>query len=223
MACGPGRGCIIMIRAYPENYLSRAQALLGDAFDYAVNVLEMDGSAFVMLFVGSSVSRRMELGEPSYLQGKSGIDVVVDVIKETTGKTPAITLQDRVERSAEYWVGWAVAYYHWYSDRKYREIFSALPFEDLLNMYLTLHEADISKFVEIAEKAIRNHFPDTNLKRIRQMYGCTQAELAKRSGVGLRSIQMYEQRNKDINKAGVETVYRLAKVLGCSMEDLIEK
>ena len=41
--------------------------------------------------------------------------------------------------------------------------------------------------------------------------------------VSLRSIQMYEQRNKDINKASVDTVYRLAKVLGCAMEDLIEK
>lgn len=212
-----------MIRAYPESYLYKAQALLGDAFDYAVNVLEMDGSAFAKMFVGSSVSRRMELGDPSYLQGKSGIDVVVDVIEETTGKTPTITPRDRLERSAAYWVGWAVAYYQWYSDRKYSEIFSALTFDTLLSMYPTLHEADISKFVDIADKHIREQFPETNLKRIRLMYGCTQAELARRSGVGLRSIQMYEQRNKDINKASVEAVYRLAKVLGCTIEDLIER
>ena len=66
-------------------------------------------------------------------------------------------------------------------------------------------------------------FPDTNLKRIRNAYGCSQAELAKKSDVSLRSIQMYEQRNKDINKASIETVYRLAKALGCAVEDLIEK
>jgi hypothetical protein len=34
---------------------------------------------------------------------------------------------------------------------------------------------------------------------------------------------MYEQRNKDINKASVDTVYRLSKALGCVMEDLIER
>lgn len=34
---------------------------------------------------------------------------------------------------------------------------------------------------------------------------------------------MYEQRNKDINKASAETLYRISKVLGCTMEDLIEK
>jgi len=70
---------------------------------------------------------------------------------------------------------------------------------------------------------IREHFKDTNLKRIRTAYGCTQAELAKQSGVKLRSIQMYEQRRKDINKAGAEALYRIAKVLGCTMEDLVEK
>ena len=76
---------------------------------------------------------------------------------------------------------------------------------------------------EIADEKIREQFKGTNLKRIRSSYGCTQAELAKRSGVSLRSIQMYEQRNKDINKASVETLYRISKVLGCTIEDLLEK
>ena len=70
---------------------------------------------------------------------------------------------------------------------------------------------------------MREVFAYTNLKRIRTAYGCTQAELAKRSGVSLRSIQMYEQRNKDINKASAETLLRLSRVLGCTMEDLMEK
>ena len=70
---------------------------------------------------------------------------------------------------------------------------------------------------------VKEYFKDTNLKRIRASYGCTQAELAKHSGVSLRSIQMYEQRNKDINKASTETLYRISKVLGCTIEDLLEK
>jgi len=90
-------------------------------------------------------------------------------------------------------------------------------------MYYTLHEADITKFVDIVDSRMKEYFVETNLKRIRTVYGVTQAELAERSGVSLRSIQMYEQRNKNINKASVETIYRLAKVLGCTMEDLIEK
>lgn len=55
------------------------------------------------------------------------------------------------------------------------------------------------------------------------MYGYSQSELAMASGVSLRSIQMYEQRRKDINKCSAESVYSMAKVLGCAMEDLLEK
>lgn len=90
-------------------------------------------------------------------------------------------------------------------------------------MYYTLHEADITKFVDIADRLMREFFVETNLKRILTTYGCTQAELSERSGVSLRSIQMYEQRNKNINKASAASVYSMAKALGCSVEDLLEK
>ena len=115
-----------------------------------------------------------------------------------------------------------MAYYQWYSGRKYSDIFKAISIKEFEEMYYTLHEADITKFVEIVDKKIKLCFPETNLKRIRTIYGCTQKELAENSGVSLRSIQMYEQRNKDINKASLDTVYSLSRVLGCKMEDLIE-
>lgn len=212
-----------MIHAYRETYLSKAQSVLGDAFHYAVNTCGISGSDFIKLFVASSVSKRMENGEPAYLAGKSGIEIVVKVIAETMGKEIDEEPQVQMGRSREYWIGWAVAYYQWFSSRKYGDIFKAVTFEDLQNMYYTLHEADVSKFVDIMDKRMQEFFPETNLKRIRTGYGCTQAALAKLSGVSLRSIQMYEQRNKDINKASVETIHRIAKVLGCTIEDLIEK
>ena len=213
----------ITIRAYQETYLSKAQAALGDAFDYAINTCHIPGSDFIKLFTASSVSRRMENGEPAYLAGKSGIEIAADVVLETTGKQLETDPQGRFGRSREYWIGWAVCYYQWFSARSYSDIFKVLSYEDLQNMYYTLHEADITKFVDIADEKIREHFKDTNLKRIRSSYGCTQAELAKRSGVTLRSIQMYEQRNKDINKASADALYRISRVLGCSMESLLEK
>lgn len=212
-----------MTHAYQEIYLSKAQSVLGDAFDYAINVCSFSGTDFVKLFIASSISKRMENGEPAYLAGKSGIEIVVEVIAETMGKNLPTKSHEHFGRSKEYWIGWAVAYYQWYSSRKYSDIFKVVSFEDLQKMYYTLHEADISKFVDILDARVKDHFPETNLKRIRAAYGYTQAELAQRSNVSLRSVQMYEQRNKDINKASVETVYRLAKALGCTMEDLVEK
>ncbi len=211
------------IHAYLETYLSKAQATLGDAFDYAINTCRIPGPDFIKLFTASSVSKRMENGEPAYLVGKSGIEIAADVVFETTGKQLNIEPEEHFGHSREYWIGWAVCYYQWFSLRSYSDIFKVLSYEDLANMYYTLHEADISKFVDIIDEKIREYFKDTNLKRIRSSYGCTQAELAKRSGVRLRSIQMYEQRNKDINKASADALYRISKVLGCNMESLLEK
>lgn len=93
----------------------------------------------------------------------------------------------------------------------------------MLGFYQTLHEASVEKIASVINERIRTTYPETNLKRIRTTYGCSQRELAEMSGVGLRSIQMYEQRNKDINKAQSESLYRLAKSLGCTMEDLLEE
>ncbi len=211
-----------MMRAYQEIYLSKAQSLLGDAFDYAVNNCGISGNDFVKMFIVSPVSKRMENGEPALLAGKSGIEIVREIVEETKGQEIQIESQEHFGRSVEYWIGWAVAYYQWYSDRKYSDIFKVISFADLQKMYYTLHEADITKFVDIVDSRMKEYFPETNLKRIRKAYGCTQSELSELSGVSLRSIQMYEQRNKNINKASVDTMYRLAKVLGCTIEDLLE-
>lgn len=212
-----------MTHAYQEIYLSKAQSTLGDAFDYAVNICNITGNDFVKLFIASTISKKMENGEPAFVAGKSGFEIVKEIVLETMNKALPYEPQKRFGRSKEYWIGWAVAYYQWYSGRKYSDIFKVVTYDTLKKMYYTLHEADISKFADIVDTLIKESFCDTNLKRIRTAYGCSQSELAKLSGVSLRSIQMYEQRNKDINKASVETVFRLAKVLGCTIEDLIEK
>lgn len=212
-----------MIHAYQKIYLSKAQSILGDVFDYAINICGIPGNNFVKLFVASSVSKRMENGEPACLAGKSGIEIAREIVAETKGQELQIEPQEHFERSKEYWVGWAVAHYQWYSGRTYGDIFKAVPFEDLQKMYNTLYEADITKFDDIVDLRMKEYFPETNLKRIRTFYRCTQAELAGRSGVSLRSIQAYEQRIKNINKASADAIYRLAKVLGCTMEDLMER
>ena len=47
-------------------------------------------------------------------------------------------------------------------------------------------------------------------------------KLAEKVGVNLRTLQQYEIRAKDINKAAGATLLALAKVLGCRVEDLLE-
>ena len=60
------------------------------------------------------------------------------------------------------------------------------------------------------------------LKEIREKRGMTQAELADKSGVSVRTIQAYERGGRDINTAAASTVYKLATVLRCAVEDLLE-
>ena len=103
-----------MIHAYPEIYVSKDQVRLGEAFDYAVNVSKIPGKDFVKLFVVSSISKQVEKGEYSIVLGKSGIEIVLDVVLETKGKQIECKSTENFTRSKEYWIGWAIAYYQWY-------------------------------------------------------------------------------------------------------------
>ena len=209
-------------RPYPESQLNMLMDKIGDAFGYAINDCKIAGNEFVKIFVASTVCKKIENGDAGCILGKSGIEIVIECVNEITGKKLGVTPRERYKRTAEYWCGWAICYYQWWSSRKYADIFRAVSFDELLSAYPTLHEASKEKFAEVMDDKIRKAYPETNLKRIRTTYGCSQRELSEMTGVGLRSIQMYEQRNKDINKAQAESLYCLAKVLGCTMEDLLE-
>ena len=211
-----------MIHAYQEKYVTRAQHRLATAFDYAVNVFNIPAPEFINMFIVSSYSKRIEKGDTFLIFGRSGIELVLDIYHEITLKDLEVTPELRMNRTVEYWVGWAIAYYQWYSNRTFAEIFEVFSFEELQQLYYPLHETDISKFVEIVDERVKSFFHETNLKRIHKNAGLKQAELAKQSGVNIRSIQMYEQRNNDINKASFETVYRLSNALGCDIERLFE-
>ena len=89
-------------------------------------------------------------------------------------------------------------------------------------MYNPYHEIDLVLFVEEMEKRYKSIILETKLKMIRKARGVSQSKLAEASGVTKRSIQLYEQRVNDIDKAQVHTVYKLSRVLGCDIEDLLE-
>lgn len=211
------------IKPYSESQLNRFMDKMGDAFDYAINDCKMDGAEFVKMFVASTVCKKIENGEASYISGKSGIEIAIECVYETTNKELSVEPSEKFNRSMQYWIGWAVCYYQWLSSRKYADIFKAVSYEDMLGLYPTLHEASVEKIASMLGEKVRAAYPETNLKRMRTVYGYSQRELAVMSGVSLRSVQMYEQRQKDINKAQSDSLYRLAKALGCTMEDLLEE
>lgn len=64
--------------------------------------------------------------------------------------------------------------------------------------------------------------PQTNLQARRLAAGLSQSQLARASRIPVRTLQQYEQRQKDINHARADYVDALARALGCCAADLFE-
>lgn len=212
-----------MITAYNESYLNDARENMGDMMDYAVNECGCDPDVFFDWFISTKVADKFENGNPRYVVGMSGVEMA-NVVLERVGfsakksKTPR-----RIDKSREYWAGWILAYYQWLKNLRFEDMMeNGLKISDVMNMYI-LHEADDSKFVECADKILEGakERKISKLQTIRKARGFTQQQLSEASGVSLRMIQLYEQKQNDISKAQVNVVISLAKTLGCQVEDLV--
>lgn len=214
----------MMTHAYNETYLDDAMQNLGDMLDYALVDCGYAPDKFFSWFIISGIATKIEHGNPKYITGMSGVELAREVIFLTTDSYPTKERVIKDFTGREYWAGWILAYYQWYSNVKFSDIVeNRLSLSEVLSLYI-LHEADQSKFVDTANEIINRHKLEkpSNLTTIRKARGFTQGQLAQQSGVTLRMIQLYEQRQNDINKAQAGTLLSLAKALGCEMQDLME-
>ena len=91
-----------------------------------------------------------------------------------------------------------LAYYQWHTGRRFEDIVKdGLTLSTVMSMYI-LHEADENKFVEAANEILSRNKArrKTRLYEIRKARGFTQQQLSDASGVTLRMIQLYEQRQQ---------------------------
>ena len=199
---------------------SKASRAVGNMLHDAVIEFGMDGEDFLKRFIQSDVAEEIESGNPKYIAGKSGLELFLEVMEKTTGKAYDTKLIESYERSPVYWVGWMLTHYQWYSGRTFKSILDTVPYNELLGLYGTLHEADIEKSYEVLDA----HFEksESKLKTARKHCGLTQEELAHESGVSLNTIRAYERKGKDINKAQFDIVLRLAKALKCDITELLD-
>ena len=208
----------MMMSAYDETYLDLAMKNLGEAFDYAVNACGVEINQFASLFLTSGVADHFGKGNPKYVAGMSGTELVMEIM-DNQKKFPSPKID--YECSPEYWTGWILAYYQWKTGKTFKEILNDISASDILKLYPAMHEASEKKVVDTIDAFIANKKLPTKLQRQRKIYGCSQRELALKSGVNLRTLQQYELGSKDIKKASAETVLRLANTLGCKVEDII--
>lgn len=210
------------IHAYYEDYLYRAQGILGDMMDFAVNTCDLDPDDFFQKFIVAGVANQFGSGNPKYLAGMTGCEIVKEVMQKCGQPVDDIQDEMYLDKSPEYWAGWALCYYQWYSGRSFHKIYQAISMQEIIWMYDVFHEMDIQQFVDAMNQKYDAFYPETNLKRIRRNAKMSQSELAEDAGVSIRQIQLFEQRQRDINKTNAITVVKLAKALGCEMEMLLE-
>ena len=153
----------------------------------------------------------------------SGVELAYEVMEQSKIKYERIIPDYTIERSEEYWAGWALAYYQWETSMTFAEIVRYVPIKDIVALYSPYHEMDIRQFVDKMNTLYKAAKPETNLKILRRKVGLSQKELAELSDVPIRTIQQYEQRQKNINKAQAEYLVALSRVLCCDVEDLLEK
>lgn len=204
------------ITSYDISYLNNAQDTIGTMLDFAVNVKHQNIDTFFDMFIGMGIAYQFENGNPNFITGKNGIDLYQLVTSDYT--TPAFLPYNK---SPEYWVGWALTYYQWYSTKSFIEIVRVVPLSQIVLLYPTLHEADIMRFVETMDSYFR--FVPTSLEIIRKQRGITIPMLATLSFVHANTIRNYENRTLDINSAGYNILSSLARALNCSPLDLLDK
>ena len=213
-----------MMNAYSELYLDDAMNNLGDMVEYAVCDLGFDPDTFFGWFISSGIASRFEKGNPKYITGMSGFELAEAVLSEINVTYKKREPSYAVYKGREYWAGWILAYYQWQTGTRFEDMVKdGLMLSTVLSMYI-LHEADESKFIDAANEVITRNKENrkSKLSEIRKARGFTQQQLSETSGVTLRMIQLYEQKQNDISKAQAAVVLQLARVLGCEPEDLLE-
>ena len=212
----------MMTHAYNELYLNDAKECLADMFDYAVNDCGFESNWFASLFITTGYAQKFESGNPAIVSGMSGVELAREIINKAYKSKKTPIAKNSEGASPEYWAGWALAEYQWVTGHSFKDIFERIPLSEIINMYYVYHEMDITQFIDSMEVFYNNFEIETKLKRIRENRGISQSELAQMSGVKLRSIQMYEQKVNDIDKAQARTLYKISRVLGCNIEDILE-
>lgn len=209
--------------AYNPLYLEDAMRNLASMLDCAANAAHLDLLVFYEMFLSSGIASQMEIGNPRFVAGLSGAELMELVVKKTSDKPLPEIRYVPFDRTPEYWAGWALAYYQWFTAHSFSFLQrNGLSISTVLSLYPTLHEADLSKFVQTADKLIERHLSakKNTLKTIRKQSHYTQKELAELTGVSLRMIRAYEQGDQDIRKAEAQSVFDLSRAFGCKPEEI---
>ena len=192
-----------MIPAYDETYLPDAMANLAGAFDYALNDCGLPVGLFMDFFATSEAAALFGRGTPNTCVACPARSWWPNHAANRLGAHSRYAASRTARRLNTRILGrMGTRILPMDQGVRFSDILDVLSLDDIVRLYPTLHEADESRFVDVYdERAAHNRTEgDSRLHTIRVRAGLSQSGLARRSGVTLRSIQMYEQRRKDLAK-----------------------
>lgn len=232
-----------MTHAYDRILLERAADSLGRMLDYSVYSLHYDIQSMMGLFIACGTAARFERGDIRTIAGMSGVELAYEVL-EGSGLVFERT-QPRYTKSLspEYWCGYTLAHIQWETCLSFDRImknFSPAAFTsgygknrtaflDKLPLNIGADER-VEKVKEFgrhyAEETASKFVSEVNenpLKRMRLLNGLSQSGLARETGIPVRTIQQYEQGQKDLSKARAEYIIALSCALNCSPTSLLQR
>lgn len=207
--------------SYDINLLPKAQTNLAWMLDFGVNVYGIALREFYDMFLKSKYCRQFARGDDAVIEGMSGRELAYYIVDQGQNDISMSRIDRYIERSPEYWIGWSLAYYQWYSGMSFEWIDDFADIDYINSLYSKYHEIDIRQFCDVMDEKKSHEWNRTALKRLRSYALLSQAQLAKQTGIPLKTIQQYEQGQKDIRHARVDSVIALSRALSCKVEDLV--
>ena len=236
-----------MICAYDKVLLNTACESLGRMLDFSAHSMHIDPESMMKLFTASGAAAEFERGDIRIICGMSGVELVYEVLDRSGIEYERRSQRNTLSLSGEYWAGYALAELQWKLGITFEEIARSLKISELPQIYQDRKTALLDKLPwsisESEKKAVLDSmkseyvdsvyklFSDSSkrvnansrLKEMRKKSGLSQSQLAKVSGVPLRTIQQYEQRQKNINNARAEYLIMLSSALKCEPALLLER
>ena len=195
---------------YNDVYLDRVRELSSSIFEICLYDLNIKEDDFINKIINSNIINDLSSGNISVI-GKSSIELIYELLNKKIKKENYLYHE-------EYWIGGVLAYLSWYFNLSYKEILDKVSLKEFRRLFITYHEMDERHLIDYLNDRLK---VKSKLKEMRLKRNLSQSQLAYLSDVNIRNIKTYEQNENDINKAQVNILLSLARVLNCSIEDIL--
>ena len=97
------------IHAYMSDYLDHAMETLGDMLDFGVNTCNIEASEIMRHFCETDIGYLFADGNPKYIAGMNGCELAREILDDVQLQYPEVSDAMYLDKSPEYWAGWALA------------------------------------------------------------------------------------------------------------------